>query len=534
MQRVWHVALLASMSAVTLLTLQRKQRLRQESYSHSSEVCTSRAGKKELPNAHRMELSIAGSFSHNGLYAQALAIYSRLLQTALDEVPRRRAHLSHLYDLRSCVYESLQCHDNVVQDTTAALQFDASLGDLYLRRGIALAHLHQYREALRDILMAIELAQRADEDVTDLNEMFRALEQEAIFYEARDAMQNCSPRHLPDDYLIRAYHDNFYASDMDTEYSSLIYELAHTSSDRGVQFLQQALHNKESGRFIECYEDLQEAISNLHPHHAFYVIVCMEYACFLHLLQRYKEAADWFKQCIDRLPQSTWIQAHRIHNLLIQGCRAGAASALAMAPNESPTFSFLRGLFHSRIFADSVQALQHFHEAIRLAPDYVAPYYAASQIYLSANLHEAHSILHQCLAWQYLYSSGNHPALAWIHYALGKYETLCGRSAVVNFEASIAADTTFVPAYIGLARQYPTLFERAQAYLMQALVYARRPDPGILLAQLRFENQRWQHAVDACDQALEYATTYVEYCHIYAVRNVAIAKVMISNKQSVP
>ncbi|OQR87880.1 hypothetical protein ACHHYP_07962 [Achlya hypogyna] len=525
MQRVWHVALLASMSAVTLFALQQRRTQRRAARAPASAAVTKASAP---PSVHHMELSIAGSFSHNGLFEQALAIYSRLLEASLAETPRRRAHLSHLYDLRSGIYETLRQFDLVIADTTAALQFDPSSSDMYLRRGIARAQRHEYTLALHDILAALQYA-RSPDDTRDMEEMLRALEQEAIYYEARDALQNrprCRP--LPDDYEIQAYFDSFHSRDLDPGVLELRQRLAYDRhKSTSLELLYTALEHRLAGRFVEGYRDLHQALEGLDLTHAVAPLGALEHGCYLHVLGRYDAAATYFDRAAALVPHSPWICAHQVHNAIIRGDGLHAMAELTLAPSTtSPTFAYLRGLHCDRVTGDETSAVAHWTRAISLAPEYVAPYYAASQLYLRRQAPAAHSILHQCLAWYYLYCAQT-PSLGWIHHALGTYEARCGRQATARqcFETSLGVAPAFVPAYVALAELAPE-FERAQAYLMQALVHSRQAAPALLLAQLRAEHGRWGHAVDACDHALQFAWDYRDLCHVFAVRNLASAKAL--------
>ncbi|EQC25856.1 hypothetical protein SDRG_16305 [Saprolegnia diclina VS20] len=520
MDRVWHVALLASMSAVTLFALQQKREKRR-----TAAAPVRATAKAAPPSVHHMELSIAGSFSHNGLYTQALAIYSRLLTASLAETPRRRAHISHLYDLRSCVYEALQQFECVIADTTAALAYDPSSSDLYLRRGIAYAHLHRYTLALCDVLSALHHG-RSPEDLRDMEEMLRALEKEAIFYEARDALQNRqAARCLPDDYKVQAYFDIFHGRDVDDAFATLLHRVSldrHTSD--GVACLHAALEHRRRGHFLEAHDQLVRARTLLPPTHALYVVADLEHASYLHLCHCYDDAATVLQHCTSRLPTSLWIQAHRFHNDIVRRDRTGSRLRLAAVDTTSPTLLYLQGLYHATLSGDSVRAVASWTAAITRSPEYVAPYVALSQHYLKSATFAAHSVLHQCLAWYFLYVDTAPPALTWIYLGLGHFEAANGRDATACYEASLGVSPAFVPAYVALSETHRGTYEVAQAYLMQALVYTRSAAPGILLAHLRSEKGMWAHAVDACDHALQYAWSYPELCQVFAVRNLAAAK----------
>ncbi|KDO17068.1 hypothetical protein SPRG_17509, partial [Saprolegnia parasitica CBS 223.65] len=520
MDRVWHVALLASMSAVTLFALQQKREKRRTAAAPARAT----AKAKAPPSVHHMELSIAGSFSHNGLFTQALAIYSRLLAASLAETPRRRAHISHLYDLRSCVYEALQQFECVIADTTAALAYDPSSSDLYLRRGIAHAHLHRYTLALCDVLSALHHG-RSPEDLRDMEEMLRALEQEAIFYEARDALQNRrAARCLPDDYKVQAYFDLFHGRDVDDAFATLLHRVSldrHVSD--GAACLHAALEHRRRGHFLEACDQLERARSLLPSTDALSVVADLEHASYLHLRHCYDEAATVLQHCTSRLPASLWIQAHRFHNCIVRRDRSGALLLLAAVKATSPTLMYLQGLYHATLSGDGAHAVASWTAAITLSPEYVAPYYALSQHYLKSATIAAHSVLHQCLAWYFLYVDAAPPALTWIHLGLGHFEAAMGRDATSCYEASLSVSPAFVPAYLALSEAHRATYEVAQAYLMQALVYTRSASPCILLAQLRSEKGMWAHAVDACDHALQYAWSYPELCQVFAVRNIAAA-----------
>ncbi|GAW16250.1 hypothetical protein ANO14919_056730 [Xylariales sp. No.14919] len=314
----------------------------------------------EQRNEFAQKLKAAGNKAYGSKdYNKAIDLYSKAIICKPDPI---------FYSNRAACYNALSEWEKVVEDTTAALNFDPMYVKALNRRATAYEHLQQYSESLLDFTASCIIDEfRNENSATSVEKLLKKVAEQ----KAQDILKTKNPNKLPSPTFVSNYIQSFREKDRPAGLDHTV-ELSEDTGKGQLQIGFRGMEKKTHDGYEEAAAAFEKALE-LGDLGEFEALAYNMRGTFRCLRGSQEQALDDLNKSIELDPTMTQSYVKRASMHLETGNREQAAADIesAIRQNENdPDIYYHRAQLHF-IHGEWQNAAKDYQKSIDLDSEFI-------------------------------------------------------------------------------------------------------------------------------------------------------------------